>query len=158
MLGAGGEFHKAIQIFEQLFESAPQYAPAYTQAATVFSRQARPDRAIEILRRGQALLPEEPGIANHLAWLLATSADDELRDGPEAVELAELANRLTDGQYSSVLDTLAAAYAEVGRFDEAVVAAKRALELARRADDDDVAAMIESRLDLYQRRQPYHEP
>jgi tetratricopeptide (TPR) repeat protein len=158
LLGVRGELDEAIQIIEQLLASAPGYAPAYPQAATLFSQQARPDRAIEVLRRGHALFPDDPSIANHLAWLLATSAKAELRNGAEAVELAELANKLTGGKYSSVLDTLAAAYAEAGRFDEAVAAAKRASELARQAQDDGLASAIEARLDLYQKQRPYHQP
>ncbi len=158
MLSELGELDEAVRIIEQVLQSAPHYAAAYPQAANLLLRQTRPARAIEVLGRGRSVLPKDPGIANYLAWLLATSPDSKLRDGPRAVELARLADELTGGSSIAVLDTLAAAYAEAGRFDEAVATANRARKLARQADDDDMAAAIEARLDLYQQQQAYHGP
>ena len=57
---------------------------------------------------------------NDLAFLLATSRDPALRDGAKAVEYAEKANQLSNGNNAVVLDTLAAAYAGQGRYKEAV--------------------------------------
>lgn len=92
--------------------------------------------------------------AQELAWLLATSPDDELRDGPEAVRWAELARdvALPDDQAAS--DTLAAALAAAGRFDEAVDVCRQALEMPGVPES---AAAIQRRLALYQESLPYRE-
>ena len=92
---------------------------------------------------------------NNLAWLLATSADGQIRDGAAAVELAELASKSAGDHGPSLFDTLAAAYAEVGRFEDAAESAKKAIELARSSGQAGLAGRIEKRLRLYQAGQPY---
>ena len=67
---------------------------------------------------------------NCLAWVLATCPEASVRNGAEAVELARRAVKLSDGREPAILGTLAAAYAEAGRFPEAVQTARKALELA----------------------------
>ena len=80
-----------------------------------------------------------------------------MRDGARAVRLAmKLCPALTDCR-PTYLDTLAAALAEAGRFDEAVEVARQALELARTASDERLAQSLTSRLQLYEAGQPYHE-
>ena len=93
-------------------------------------------------------------IANDLAWRLAT-APEGLGDGPLAVSLAKYVNDLKGGESSSELDTLAAAYASVGRFDDAVQTAERALAIARQTAQDDLAGEIAQRLDLFRQGKPY---
>ena len=85
-----------------------------------------------MLRRGRTQVPDGALIANDLAWRLATSGDDKLRSAQEAVELATQANTLAGGRNVQILDTLAAAYAEAGRFAEARDTARQAIELAER--------------------------
>jgi Flp pilus assembly protein TadD len=91
------------------------------------------------------------------AWLLATNRDASLRNGPEAVALAERAARLTGGQDASILDGLAAAYAESGRFADAVEAGHRALGLASRQGKPDLSSDIQARVALYERNAPYRD-
>ena len=74
--------------------------------------------------------PNNPQILANLAWLLATCREASVRNGAGAVELAQRANQLSGGQDAMILRTLAAAYAEAGRFAEAITTAQRALELA----------------------------
>jgi protein O-mannosyl-transferase len=83
------------------------------------------------------------------AWLLATSSDETRRDPPAAIQLAHHACRLTNFENPQLLDTLAAAYAAAGRFDEAVAAATRARDFASAGRANDLAARIETRLNLY---------
>src|SRR5262249_37764689 len=73
--------------------------------------------------------PDDPATNNYIAWLLATSPEDDLRDGPRAVELALRVCQGTGFESAAFLDTLAAALAECGRFDEAVERARQVLEL-----------------------------
>lgn len=92
---------------------------------------------------------------NAIAWTRATSTDETLRNAAEAVELATRACDLTKWQNAGCIDTLAAAYAEKGDFDQAVELQRKALELASQFPER--RAEIESRVALYQRREPYRE-
>ena len=92
-----------------------------------------------------------------LAWLRATAADPQLRKSDEAVRLAERACQLTQNQDAALIGILAAAYAEAGRFSDAVVLAGKAHELAVAQGQKDVAARTEQLLKLYQSGQPYHQ-
>jgi cytochrome c-type biogenesis protein CcmH/NrfG len=102
--------------------------------------------------------PNSPVALNNLACLLATVGDPSLRDGAEAVRLAERARELTDSQNTSVLSTLAAAYAENGRFDEAVATAEKACVLAQAQGETQLLEGNQRMLELYKRRQAYHVP
>ncbi|MBW2359712.1 MAG: hypothetical protein JRG84_02305 [Deltaproteobacteria bacterium] len=101
--------------------------------------------------------PRYATVANNLAWLLATHPDATLRDGDEAVRLAERAAALS-GDTATTLDTLAAAYAEAGRGDAAIATAERALSSARAAGQEQLAAQIETRLARYRSGRAWREP
>jgi Flp pilus assembly protein TadD len=98
--------------------------------ALTLARHAKTDSAIEQYRQAIALQPEMLEALNNLAWLLATSGESRLRNGSEAVQLAQHACELTQNQQPLFLGTLAAAYAEVGRFDDAIRTAEKARDLA----------------------------
>jgi arylsulfatase A-like enzyme/Flp pilus assembly protein TadD len=151
-----GEADEAARIYQQLLESAPKYAPAYVPAASLLTRNGDEDAAITLLRHGLELMPKRADIANALAWILATSPRAELRDGPQAITLAEQAVATSAAVNATILDTLAAAYAEASRFEDAVATADRAIDVARKADDGELADRILARRALYERRQPYH--
>jgi tetratricopeptide (TPR) repeat protein len=92
-----------------------------------------------------------------LAWLLATCPEASLRDGNKAVELGQQAEQLAGGESPQILDTLAAAYAEAGRFGEAVETARRALNLSATKNNQPLADAVQTRLELYETHSPYHE-
>jgi two-component SAPR family response regulator len=96
-------------------------------------------------------------VLNNLAWLLATCPDDVVRNGGEAVRLAEQACRLTAYKQVRTLGTLAAAYAEAGRFPEAVEMAQRAVGLAKAAGNRQLAAMGSQLLEVFRAGKPYRE-
>jgi hypothetical protein len=83
--------------------------------------------------------------------------DANVRNGVEAVALAERANELVGGSEAFVLDTLAMAYAEAGRLTDAVRAAQQAIDLAAKAGANDDVAAVQQRLQLYKSGQPYRE-
>ncbi|MGH7179365.1 MAG: tetratricopeptide repeat protein [Tepidisphaeraceae bacterium] len=91
---------------------------------------------------------------NRFAWIRATDPSPELRDGRMAVSLAERACALTGNASPECLDTLSAAYAECGRFDDAIQTGSKAFLLARQRNDDKTAAQIEQSIRLYEQRQP----
>jgi tetratricopeptide (TPR) repeat protein len=92
---------------------------------------------------------------NELAYLLASSPEANQRNGPEAVALAERACDLTAHQSGGCLATLADAYAEAGRFDDAIAAGTKAMELARTGADKSIIA---KRIELYRAHRPHHQP
>ena len=92
-----------------------------------------------------------------MAWVLATSRDDSLRNGPRAVELAERAVRISGGKSPALFDTLAAAYAETGRFSEAVELTNRNLALARQQNNRRLIDALTARQGLYQAGTPLRD-
>jgi tetratricopeptide (TPR) repeat protein len=94
--------------------------------------------------------------ANRAAWALATNPDPALRNGAQALGLARQACQATGDERADFLDTLAAAYAELGRLDEAAATARRALTMAE-TQDRELARAIRERLRLYEMGRPFRE-
>jgi hypothetical protein len=115
-------------------------------------------KARELLWRIAVLTPEdvEPRLA--LAWLLATCRQDDVRDGAGAVRLVEQIKAGGELSLIAMLNARGAAYAEVGRFDEAVESSRRALLLARRGGNERLVGQIETRIQAYRDRQPLRAP
>jgi tetratricopeptide (TPR) repeat protein len=126
--------------------------------ATLLHQAGNLRESVAQLRRVLVLQPDSVEALNNLAWLLATASDDTLRDGAEAVQLAERASRLPPVKEMSVPGTLAAAYAEAGRFPEAVATAQKAVETETAAGETRFAAMNEQLLRFYRAGIPFHEP
>jgi Flp pilus assembly protein TadD len=104
------------------------------------------------------LTPEQPDLLNNLAWLLATDRDAAVRNGSEAVTLAQRACELTRRQQPALLGTLAAAHAEAGQFDEAISVAENAIALAQSNNQPAIAQRNRELLELYRARKPYYAP
>jgi hypothetical protein len=105
-----------------------------------------------------AALTQEPNNVAALAGaarILATTSNDALRNGQEAIALAARANDLTSGADPNVLDVLAEAYATSSQFSQALTFANRALDRAVSKGDDAMAAAIRSRISLYIAKTPY---
>ena len=107
------------------------------------------EQAIQQYREAVRLNPNDASALNNLAWALAANPRPELRDGREAVRLANKAVVLSDHQQPIFMGTLAAAYAEDGQFSKAVEMAEKARDLALMKDQKDVAAKNEQLLKLY---------
>jgi protein O-mannosyl-transferase len=97
-------------------------------------------------------------VLGQLAWLLATVKDDKLRDGAEAVRLAEEVCRQTERKVPALLDVLAAAYAEAGRFDDAAQTAAEAQRLAAEQGNSQLAATIGERVELFKNGRHFRQP
>jgi peptidoglycan/LPS O-acetylase OafA/YrhL len=104
-----------------------------------------------------SLVPRAPGANNNLAWSLATNADAAKRNGALAVTLAEDACQRTHYAETIYLGTLAAAYAETGRFDEAIATAQRACELATKNWETKLLARNQELLERYRQHEPARE-
>ena len=133
----------------------PQDARLALETADVLARLGDERGVVEILR---VTLPNlaTPEAALDYAWILATSADDSLRDGKEALEWARRTKQQARGPLQlRALETMAAALAELGRFPRAVSAQEEALALARTLDAGSDVTALEERLQLYRAREPF---
>jgi tetratricopeptide (TPR) repeat protein len=100
----------------------------------------------------------DPVVNNNFAWSLATNPDATKRNGTLAVTLAEAACRNTHYQQTALVGSLAAAYAEAGRFDEAIATGQKACALASERGETNLLKRNQELVTLYQAHQPYHEP
>jgi tetratricopeptide (TPR) repeat protein len=128
-------------------------------------RRGRSDAAISMgdhpaaladLEKAHALRPDDSGVLNNLAWLLATSPDDDLRNGKRALELATKACEETEWKEAHIISTLAAAYAETGDFDSARKFSRQAVEKGKDGDDE-VAGQLAAELESYEAAKPWRE-
>ena len=153
-----GHKDQALVHFRELARLQPENAQAHDELAESLAQQGLTTDAILHYRRALQLRPNWLSPLNNLAWILATSADDKLRDPAEAVRLAERASQESAGQPSpGVLDTLAAAYAAANQFDKAIRTAQRAIQIAKAGGKTKLVDQLADRLKLYQQGQPYHE-
>lgn len=120
------------------------------QLATQCQANGNTAGAIEHCRNALRIDPDNSAALNQLAWLLATAEDHRMRNGAEAVALAQRAVQVTDSRFPGSYSTLAAAYAEAGQMTQAVAAAKVAISLAHIIGQDDVALKAAGMLQLYQ--------
>ena len=147
----------AVACFERALEIHPTYADPENNLGNVALRRGRRDEAAAHFRRALQHDPSHTDALNNLAWLLATSPQAALRDGPEAVRLAVCANELTGGENADLLDTLAAAYAEAGRFDDARRTVDRAIAFAQTTQQPELIAPLRAKARLYAAGVPFHE-
>jgi protein O-mannosyl-transferase len=139
-------------------EINPSYAEAHANLGGALARAGQIPEAIAQYRKALEIDPQQTYVQNSLAWLLATASDPSLRDGANAVTLAEKASQTSRGADPLVLRTLAAAYAEAGRYPEAVATARRALALALDQKNTLLARMLPRQIELYQAGTPMHAP
>ncbi len=132
-------------------------AEACVQAAGIETTQKDFQKAVDHYREALRLKPDAPDILNNLAWLLATCPDDAVRNGAEAVKCAGRACELTQNKQPMLLGTLAAAYAESGRFDDAVAAAQKACDLASQQGETLLLQKNQSLLEFYRAHKPWRE-
>jgi tetratricopeptide (TPR) repeat protein len=149
-----GRPQDAVRLLRTALERDPAYPPAHEALWRGLLGIGRPAEAIDALRKATRALPDRPALARELAWLLATSPDSRLRNGAEALTLAE---RCCTGPHADArsLDVLAAACAEAGQFDRAVESARRAAGLAGEGGQTALQQQITARLSLYEAGLPY---
>ncbi len=157
-LAAEGRFDEAIEHYRKAIQIKPNYCDAQYKLGKALAAEGRFDEAIEHYHQAIQIKPNYANALNNLAWVLATNPDDELRNGDEAIRLAEHACELTHYGEPLFIGTLAAAYAEAGRFPEAVATAEKAEHLATTAGLTAVAAKNRQLLELYRAGKPDHEP
>jgi tetratricopeptide (TPR) repeat protein len=115
------------------------------------------DEAITHYQKALQIKSDNAEAQNNLAWVLATALQASLRNGHQAVELAQQANQLAGGENPIILRTLAAAYAKAGRFSDAQRSAQKAMALARAAGQSDLVEQLNGELKLYTAGLPFHQ-
>jgi len=152
-----GRLDEAERSLRKAIEVGPRFAQAYDRLGLVLLRRGDFAGAAARFEQAVRLSPNEPRPIKNLARLLATCPEGALRSGPRAVALAEQAWRMTGSRDPDCLDTLAAAYAEAGRFDEAVAAAQKVIAMAEETHRPELIEVARKRLALYQSRMPLRE-
>jgi tetratricopeptide (TPR) repeat protein len=153
-----GQVADALIHYHKLLELQPDNIEVHNIVGTVLVQQRRVREGVEEWQKVLAVQPDNGNALSNLAWVFATSPDESLRDGTKAVRLAEEALRISAGRIPIIFRTLAAAYAETGRFSEAIQTAQRGIELANSQGNPGLAAELQGNIALYQERQPLRDP
>jgi protein O-mannosyl-transferase len=154
-----GRTDEAIVHYQKALQLDPGSGDAHANLGIALFREGRVRDAMTEYRNALQTSPGNVAALSNLAWLLATSADASLRNGSEAVVLAERADSASSrsDMHAAVLRILAAAYAEAGRFREAKETAQRALEAANVQGNSALAGTLQDELALYDLGLPYHK-
>jgi tetratricopeptide (TPR) repeat protein len=173
-------YDEAIQDTTLLAKNNPQEPLWLEHLATLYQLDDRPSLAVKISDqlialdrknwkayriRGDARLSikhmkqdqeDRSGLLNNLAWLLATSTDDSLRNGEESIRLGKEACEITAYKQAHILSTLAAGYAEVGNFEEAIKWSSKAVEVGSDEGNEQLE-QLKNELKAYEDKKPWRE-
>ncbi len=141
----------AIELYTEILDADPEQWSTFRRRGDAYLSQGKQQEAVQDYEAALKLQPEDSGILNNLAWVLATSPEDHLRNGQRSLELAQQACEKTEYQEAHILSTLAASYAELGNFEEAVKWSSKAVEL------DPEEEQLTKELASYQERKPWRE-
>lgn len=146
---------KAIDIFTKILTDDENDQDA---------RRARADTLLSVGKHSEAIAdfeillkqaPKDDGILNNFAWVLATSPEDDLRDGQRALKLATEACEVTKYEKAHILSTLASAYAEIGDFESARKWAQKAVDAG--VKDEETDEQLKNELESYKQNKPWRE-
>ena len=145
--GAINHFEKANKLVPDSKQLSSQLASVYFAFATQMDRQQMRETAINHYRKGLVIDPSNNAARNNLAWILATSANQDLRNAEEALIVATKLNADTGNKVPQVLDTLAAAQAANGQFTKAAQSAEMAISQLK--NNSKLKQTVQNRLNLY---------
>jgi len=157
LLASRGRTEEGIAHLERALAFDPSYAIAHRNLGEAYGSLGDHVNAAKHFMLASEARPDDVFLLNRLAWLLATSPEDRVRNGARATAAAERAVGLTGRKDPVSLDVLAAAYAETGRYDEAMTVARDAVEAAVRSDRNDLISPIQMRLLRYRAGTAYRE-
>lgn len=152
-----GEPDAAISHCLAALSIQPGYAEARINLAVALDQKGQIADAIMNYEKALTISPQSIPAQNNLAWLLATGSNAALRNGNKALELARQADQLSSGANLTVRRTLAAAYAEMGQFAQAIEIAQGALRLAEVQGDSALVAQLQKEIAIYRAGSPYRE-
>jgi tetratricopeptide (TPR) repeat protein len=147
----------AISQLNEMTKTSNNPSAVYANIGALYEKEGNHSLAVKSWTRSLELNPDNIGALNDLAWVLATADNASVMDAPRALKLAQHACELTGYKEPALLDTLGAAYAATGKFDEAIQKAEQAIEAAKARKQENLASKIESRLQLYRANQRYRQ-
>lgn len=153
-MAKGGRLAEAIPHFERALALSPDALDARYYLGKALVMSGHGTEGLAYWKQALSKDPDNLQVLNDFAWVLATSSDSALRDGHAALPLAEHAVELTSAREPAILGTLAAVYAENGRFDKAIELDRQAVELATQQGNSTLAASLKTRLALYRDKTP----
>ena len=151
-----GDDEAAEKALNRIIEQRPDLPDGWRRRGLLRYVAGRYGPAARDFEQALELAPDDPETLNQLAWLLATAPDPDARDGGRAVDLAQRAVDLTRTGNAMYIDTLAAALAEAGRFNEAVTAQETAIMILERSGPPELESEFRERLALFRARRAYH--
>jgi len=156
LLESTGQTVEAEATYQAALKVAPRNSAVRIKLFELCARGGRSKECEAVLREGLAASPNDLDLLTSLAWMYATFPEADVRNGPQAVSLAERACRDTQRRNAQYLDILAAAYAEAGRFSDAVAASEEAIRLVEQQGPAHMLPALRHRLQRYQAGQPFH--
>ena len=149
------QWSEAAELFKKNLGSYSADPKARFEYATALAHLKKTREAMGEYAAALLIQPDFPDALDALAWILSTDTNADFRNGPEAVAMAERASTLTGGSDPVKLKTLAAAYAETGRFEEAVKTLRMANDLAGKANRQELASECGRMLEHFQRSESW---
>ena len=153
-----GQVTDALFHYRKLLELQPDNIEVHNIVGTVLVQQGQIREGVEEWQKVLEIQPDNGNALSNLAWVLATTPDDSLRDGSRAVQLAQRALRISGGRIPILFRTLAAAYAEDQQFPQAIETAEQGVELANKQSNFALAAELQSTITLYRENRPMRDP
>ena len=152
-----GEIDEAIAQYRAALSLAPQSVEVMTTLGNALLRKGQVSEAITYYERSLEMDRRSATTLNNLAWVLSTCPDGSLRNGPRAIELAQKAVEFSARENPIFIRTLAAAYAESGRFNDAIEVAEQALQSALAQENSALARSLHMDIDLYRMNFPLRD-
>ena len=152
------QWREAAELFGPVVPPGHPDPQAHFEFGRALEHTGKTREALARLARALILQPDYPAALNELAWILVTDPRAEIRNGAEAVPMAERAVELSPGKDPAGRLTLAAAYAEVGRFPEAMLAAQAAVDAARAVGQNELVLRCGRVQAAVQAGKPWREP
>ena len=153
-----GDLIHATECFRNVLNLAPNDVEVRQILGKIFYQTGKWADGIVELKKAYRIQPDNPQVANDLSWMLATAPDQSLRNGPQSLGLALAVDKVSAGKNPIFLDTLAAAYAENGKYAEALRIANHALELAETEGKKDLIKSMKEEITLYEAGKPVRDP
>ena len=146
-----GNTNEAIEHFKNVRRINKNHVNAYINLGKAYNQLGQYGLAIQNLNKALELKPNSVEALNNMAYVLATADNPSIQDANKAIEFAQRACKLTGYKEPVMLDTLSIAYAAAGKFDDAIIRAKQAIDAAKARRQEELAPAIEGRLELYRK-------